>query len=199
MAVFLESYKVVKANEGGYRNVSWDHGGETYKGIARNYWPKWEGWKIVDAFKKKNGPMKTNQVIKDPALDAMVHRFFEVNFYNKNNINLIINQSLATLVFDFVMNSGKGPVEIMKAINSKYPIKVSGSVVSKQATEVMNQFPEETYKLIAAQRVKYIQSLKTHLGPDYNAVLNRAKWFLDKYKPFLVSFTFFGLATVFFF
>lgn len=199
MAAFLEAYKVVKFNEGGYRNVSWDKGGETYKGIARNYWPKWEGWKIVDAYKKKYGPLKTNQIIKDPVLDGMVHKFFEVNFYIPNNIHLIVNQTLANLVFDFVMNSGKGPVKIMEAVASKYPFKYSGTKVTKATIDIINRYPEQCYKLISAARVKYIESIKSLLGPDYIPVLNRAKSFLDKYEPFIVSFGFFSLAAMFFF
>ena len=34
--------------EGGYVDDPEDAGGETYKGIARNYNPSWPGWKIID-------------------------------------------------------------------------------------------------------------------------------------------------------
>lgn len=51
MADFLTSYAPVKAFEGGWCDVQGDAGGETYAGIARNFFPAWRGWSIVDAAK----------------------------------------------------------------------------------------------------------------------------------------------------
>jgi len=42
--------KVLKS-EGGHANDPDDGGGETYRGIARKFWPQWAGWKIIDAAK----------------------------------------------------------------------------------------------------------------------------------------------------
>ena len=48
MAIFNSAFQITMGNEGGYANNPADSGGETYKGIAKNYWPNWEGWTAVD-------------------------------------------------------------------------------------------------------------------------------------------------------
>ena len=39
---------LIYKSEGGYANMEGDSGGETYKGISRKWFPKWEGLKIID-------------------------------------------------------------------------------------------------------------------------------------------------------
>lgn len=180
MANFLTAYKTVRANEGGYRNVSWDAGGETYKGIARKFWPSWAGWQIVDEWKKTH-TMKTGDVIPNPALDKSVQDFFQLNFWDKNKLGGLTNQSLATLCLDMVINHGKGPKLINEACATIRPVTTS-STVTADAVAIMNQYPEKTYQLIAAKRVAYVESLKDTLGPDYAGVLARAKSFLTRYS-----------------
>ncbi|MBC7912857.1 MAG: hypothetical protein H7Y07_01930, partial [Pyrinomonadaceae bacterium] len=51
MANFDLAYKITMHNEGGYANDPQDNGGETWKGVARNFCPKWAGWVIVDRIK----------------------------------------------------------------------------------------------------------------------------------------------------
>ena len=43
MAIFKKAYEPVRQWEGGWCNVEGDRGGETYAGIARNFWPDWPG------------------------------------------------------------------------------------------------------------------------------------------------------------
>jgi lysozyme family protein len=200
MADFLTAYKVARANEGGYRNVSYDVGGETYKGVARNYWPNWAGWKIVDAYKAKNGPIKHGFIIPDAQLDSLVHKFFMDNFWAKNLLNFLKNQSLATLALDMSINHGRGPKIINEQaakINKQVPITTT---VNTEAVNVLNSNPEQAYKLISAARVAYVESLKDQLGPDYSGVLARAKSFLTKYSTGAVASGIgIVLAAVFFF
>ena len=51
MADFLVAYEPLKKFEGGWCNVPGDAGGETYAGIARNFFPDWSGWALIDAEK----------------------------------------------------------------------------------------------------------------------------------------------------
>src|ERR1035441_4044145 len=51
VADFNAAHQQVMGNEGGYANNPADAGGETYKGIARKFWPQWCGWKYVDGVK----------------------------------------------------------------------------------------------------------------------------------------------------
>jgi lysozyme family protein len=51
MADFKQAHSIVMNNEGGYANDPSDRGGETYKGISRNNFPNWKGWKLIDLHK----------------------------------------------------------------------------------------------------------------------------------------------------
>lgn len=202
MADFLTAYKTVKANEGGYRNLGYDHGGETYKGIARNFHPNWVGWKLVDDYKKTNGPLKQGAVINSSVLDKMVHDFFQSLFWTKNNLYAITNQSIATLCFDMVVNHGRGPVLINEQAKILKPAIPQSTNVTLDTVAVINLYPEKMYKAIAERRVKYVEGLgREHLGPDYEGVLTRAKKFLSLYKAEAVASgvgLLFIAATVFF-
>ncbi len=198
MASFLTAYKTVKANEGGYRNASYDAGGETYKGIARNFWPAWAGWKIIDDWKRTH-TLKSGDVIPNPALDQLVLDFFTVNFWKKNNLDKVDNQSLATLCLDMSINHGRGPKLINEAcerIRRNIPISTT---VTVDSVAVMNQYPQLSYGNIAQARVAYVESLKTNLGPDYAGVLARAKGFLTKYSAEIATGTGILVAALFFF
>lgn len=51
MADFDSAYAPLKQLEGGWCHNPDDKGGETYAGIARNFFPAWPGWAVVDAAK----------------------------------------------------------------------------------------------------------------------------------------------------
>lgn len=91
--------------EGGYTSpIAGDKGGETMCGIARNYHPKWEGWKIVDVKK----PLKYNQQV--PELKPLVMDFYYRKFFLPSNCDEFIKYSipLAGIIFDFAVHSGIG-------------------------------------------------------------------------------------------
>lgn len=198
MSNFLTAYKTVRANEGGYRNVSWDAGGETYKGIARKFWPAWSGWKIVDEWKKTH-TMKKGDIIPNPVLDKLVQDFFEMNFWKKNNLDKLTNQSLATLCLDMVINHGRGPKLINQACERIRPNIPISTTVTMDSIAVMNQYPQLAYGNISTARVNYVESLKDQLGPDYAGVLARAKGFLTKFKAEIATGAGILVAAVFFF
>jgi lysozyme family protein len=74
--------------EGLFANVVGDKGGITFKGIARTYNGKWDGWRIIDKALEQYPELKTPWN-KAPA--------------NVNKLNEILNGSdeLSYLVFDF--------------------------------------------------------------------------------------------------
>ena len=78
-------------SEGYFVNDPNDKGGFTYRGIARNYHPKWEGWKIIDSYIKKHGQLKRNERIPDANLDELIYKFYSQNFYSSNKIGEIKN------------------------------------------------------------------------------------------------------------
>ncbi len=112
MADFNIAYKITLVNEGGYSNVSGDLGGETYRGIARNYHPKWDGWATIDSIKKAN-PFLTRKELDArlaaiPELQTSVKNFFKVNFWDINWLDKFNSQDIANELYDTGVNFGPG-------------------------------------------------------------------------------------------
>ena len=95
MANFEQALKKTLEHEGGYVNDPDDSGGETYKGIARRFNPDWIGWAYVD-----------KRDFKNPNLDKLVSDFYYIRFWEPLNIDGLINQEIATSIFDFAVNAG---------------------------------------------------------------------------------------------
>lgn len=70
----------------------------SYQGIPRVYFPKWEGWSILDV-----GEFPSEDVVKS---------FYCKYFWKPLNGEFIVNQEIANLLFTFSVLSGK-----KKAIN----------------------------------------------------------------------------------
>src|SRR5690242_13832319 len=109
MASFTAAYAILAPNEGGYRNVPYDRGGETYRGIARNYHPEWSGWAFIDAYKAKHGSIPAGTIFQELEPDVM--NFVQGIFWTKVHGDQISNQALANMVLDFCYQSGYGPRE----------------------------------------------------------------------------------------
>jgi lysozyme family protein len=103
LANFDDAFAVVLGNEGGYKPAEGtDPGGETYAGIARNKWPNWEGWSIIDQSKGGSGfpeNLKTNAPLNERVKD-----FYRDSFWQ---FSVIKDQSVATKLFDMCVNMGK--------------------------------------------------------------------------------------------
>lgn len=103
MADFKQAFSKTLLHEGGYANIPQDKGGETYAGVARNYFPNWKGWELVDAYKPKFSTM----TLKDKALLGMhVEEFYKTNFWDKALLDSIKYQYLAEEIFDSGVNFG---------------------------------------------------------------------------------------------
>ena len=96
MADFLPAFERMILNEGGYKlhTVPGDRGGQTYAGIARNAWPRWQGWRSIDA----GG---------EPAAE-MVRGFYRSNFWTPLRLEEVQSQDVARTLFDFAVNAGTG-------------------------------------------------------------------------------------------
>lgn len=104
MANFLIAYKKTGGFEGGWNHVAGDRGGETYCGIARKFWPKWAGWKIVDSKK----PIKNKTIFKDEALEKLVKDFYKKEFWDVVGGDQVEDQNIANTLYDFGVNAGFG-------------------------------------------------------------------------------------------
>lgn len=94
MAEFIPPFERMLINEGGMvlHTVKNDKGGQTFAGIARNRWPNWAGWLVVD-----DGGT--------PHVD-LVRSFYRTNFWNAMKLDEITNQDIARTLFDFGVNAG---------------------------------------------------------------------------------------------
>lgn len=106
MADFTQAFQLMIAHEGGYGNDPDDPGGETYKGVARKIFSKWDGWTKVDMLKRQSDfPANLD---KDVSLQEDVSHFYRVTFWDKMNGDQITNQDVASSIFDFGVNAGIG-------------------------------------------------------------------------------------------
>ena len=108
MTKFETAYYITNRIEGGYANDPDDKGGETYRGIARNFHPDWNGWATVDDAKKKISNIKSinNLLDNDSTLQKWVMAFYCVEFWDKINGDLIPDQLIANEVYDNAVNMG---------------------------------------------------------------------------------------------
>lgn len=73
------AFAYIRRKEGGYVDHPADRGGETYCGIARRFWPDWEGWIVIDAIKAKRGPIPRGTWYD--TLTEDVNRFYYEHFW----------------------------------------------------------------------------------------------------------------------
>jgi lysozyme family protein len=106
MADFNQAFDLVMGHEGGYANNPNDRGGETYKGIARKFFPGWSGWDIIDATPNKG------QLGANDTLQKRVRAFYKEHFWNALSLDLVNDQKIATELFDTGVNMGVGQAAI---------------------------------------------------------------------------------------
>lgn len=89
--------------EGGYSNDKDDGGGETYRGIARNFHGDWAGWRIIDGLKGKDDfPGVLNGEEK---LESMVRDFYRKEYWDYLELGSY-PEIVAEEVFECSVNCG---------------------------------------------------------------------------------------------
>jgi lysozyme family protein len=111
MADFMIAYKKTMADEGSYSNDPGDAGQETWAGVARNFWPNWPGWQVIDSIKSEypNDLDGAIQVMaKDTNLEINVRNFYKEQFWNRFLGDQIASQGVANRMFNISVNCGVG-------------------------------------------------------------------------------------------
>lgn len=89
--------------EGLYANIPNDSGGETWRGIARNFHKDWPGWVIIDAAKALG--VNPDTLKNDPTLHSLVLTFYHEKFghplYEQIKDQIVLNE-----LVDFGINAG---------------------------------------------------------------------------------------------
>ena len=94
MAQFEPAFEIMMTNEGGYKltHNKNDRGGQTYAGISRKFWPKWAGWSYID-----RGEIPPTPLVRD---------FYKTNFWDAIRGDDIIDNRIASSIFNFAVNAG---------------------------------------------------------------------------------------------
>jgi len=157
MADFSTALSKVLDNEGGYVSDPNDPGGETYKGVARKIFTKWDGWLLVDIAKRKSGfPANLEQ---DTDLQQKIRDFYEVNFWDKVNGDNITNQAVATSIFDFAVNGG---VSTSSSLVQMVIGQDTDGVLGQNSVYALNAFDPEHFlaSFTLAKIARYITIVK---------------------------------------
>lgn len=104
-ADFRIAYTHIIKHEGWYANVPEDRGKETYGGISRKYNPNWWGWRFIDNYKRKNGPIP--RYTHFPELDFWVMDYY-LDIWVKEGFYNLHHQNIANYVLDFRINGTIG-------------------------------------------------------------------------------------------
>ncbi len=149
-------------NEGGFvlSHIPNDPGGQTFAGIARNYWPDWYGWTLIDS----------GTPLDAPVLRDLVRDFYWKNFWLPiNGENL--SPRVAQQVFDFAVNSGPDDAALclQRAIGT---VATDGNIGPRTvgATRAMDQV--RLVMLFNAERAEHYaktpQARKANVGGWFN-------------------------------
>jgi len=157
MADFTQAFQLMIAHEGGYGNDPDDPGGETYKGVARKIFSKWDGWTKVDILKRQTGfPANLD---KDPELQQNVSDFYRVTFWDKMNGDQIANQDIANSIFDFGVNAGSGTSSSLAqmVVGAK-----SDGVIGPDSISAINNFDPDHFlaSFTVAKIARYVNIVK---------------------------------------
>lgn len=110
MADFAVAYAPLRQYEGGYSNNPADRGGETYAGIARNFFPGWSGWSVIDRWKRSVGTRTSalNKALSTvPELRQMVEDWYRAEWWDRLGLTTL-PQTLANEILEQAVNLGKG-------------------------------------------------------------------------------------------
>lgn len=165
MASLKDSIQVILKHEGGY-NCPFPGSGETYRGIDRLYSTPWQGWQLVDDFKRRgvipNNCQRSNEmIINNATLNNHVNTWYSTNLLKYiPNFNAIGNQTVANFLADFIWHKPFRAIPIANAIATQIQPNVvtSNSTISNGVIAVINQMPERFYNTLRTQRIAYYKN-----------------------------------------
>ncbi|MXV51281.1 hypothetical protein GS399_09900 [Pedobacter sp. HMF7647] len=184
MAEFENAYKITMTNEGGYANNKLDKGGETYKGIARNFWPNWAGWPTIDRVKATSSNLNADLDSND-TLEQLVHSFYKRNFWDTENLDNIRSQELANQAFDIAVNMGtsiaaKFLQKGYNAVHSETPLLIDGGIGPITVEAVNSSEPCPIYDAINVLRKERYDNI---IASNPSQVIFKNSWY-SRIKPF---------------
>ena len=118
MTNFDKAYNKLIQFEGGYVFDKDDKGGETYKGIARNYHSTWKGWEIVDAVKNRFTSDINKALSEIEYLQELVKDFYKEKFWDVFLCDSLPYE-IAEELFEISVNTGimRASIILQTALN----------------------------------------------------------------------------------
>lgn len=184
MADFNTAFGITMGHEGAWVDDKDDRGGETYRGIARNFWPKWEGWGIID--EKKHYTPFPNNLKGNSELDNFVKQFYKREFWNTAHLDDVHDQDIANEIFDTAVNMGPKTARRMlqKALNllnrnqKDYRDLTVDGVIGPETLGALNgnRRPKNVLKALnGLQFMRYVKIVKRNPDQEkfFNGWLNR--------------------------
>ncbi len=153
MANFSNAYALTMHVEGGYSNDRNDPGGETFKGVARNFNPRWKGWAIIDQIKSTHPHDLDAALNANAELLQEIMTFYQINYWDVNQTGLISDHQIANQVFDTAVNCGTGTAA--KFLQEVAGVTVDGHIGSETINAVNNAHAEDLYNKFLARRKQY--------------------------------------------
>lgn len=180
MANFDLAYKITMSNEGGYANDPQDRGGETWKGVARNFCPQWSGWILVDKIKLTKPKSLNAALSAEASLDKLVLSFYKVNYWDVIKLDQINSQQVANQLFDIGVNMGTGRAAKFLQQAILPAITVDGLVGNMTISSANAQDPKKLYNAIndlRAAKYNQIIALNPSQAKFKNSWFSRIKTF----------------------
>lgn len=130
---YVKALIFTSSAEGAFANVVGDKGGITYKGIARTYNARWDGWRIIDKALEKYPELKTpynkapesvkklNEILNaSDELSYLVIDFYFENYFKKVGADRI-GGKLAVILFDISVLMGcHRAVKTLQKVANRY-------------------------------------------------------------------------------
>ena len=172
--------------EGLFANVVGDKGGITFKGIARTYNGKWDGWRIIDKALEQYPELKTpynkapesvkklNEILNgSDELSYLVFDFYFENYFKKVGADRI-GGKLAVILFDTsvlfgVKRSSKTLQKILTRVFKENIVVdgVIGSVTVNKTKELIQSKGEDIF--VANMLLEYTDNVNEASKLDGNA------------------------------
>ena len=104
MADFEQAFAATSAHQGGYAKAPIDRGGESYRGIARVHHPDWDGWRRIDAMRRKAGFPRS--LGRSAPLQVAVRTFYRQAYWDRFRGDELPGQAVANELYDTAVNMG---------------------------------------------------------------------------------------------
>jgi type VI secretion system secreted protein VgrG len=132
---FLYAYEKIRRWEGNYAYLQDDSGGETYAGIARNANRNWEGWDILDEY-KKDSLVEWNQKIEELEKSVILYYY---NIWVEHGYYKIKEPFVRDYIFDY---HNTGPISyrhVKQVLNEMGHDVGSKAVLDQKTIEALNK------------------------------------------------------------